>query len=432
MKKKGGQLIAFFIVVIVLAGLIGFTVNGIVRNIKLGLDLQGGFEVLYQVKPVHSGQKIDKGVMQATVAALRQRIDVIGVSEPRIDIEGPKSQQIRVQLAGVKDPQRARELLSTGARLSFRNAQGKKVLDGSDLVPGSAKVSFENNQPVVVMKVKHPDKFQKVTKKLLGKRMAIWMDYKEGDSLQQALQKKANGKKTDLISAPFVRAVLSDTAVISGGFKLEEAKKLAELLNAGSLPVQLKEIYSTSVGAEFGSHALKETVYAGAIAVALIFLFMLVFYRLPGVVAVIMLCAYMFLILLVYDWMNAVLTLAGIAAFVLGVGMAVDANVITYERIKEEIRSGKSILSAFKSGTRRSFVTILDANLTTILAGAVLYVYGTSDVKGFAVMLIVSIIASFITAVYGTRVLLGFWTKSRALDKKPGYFGVKEKDISDF
>src|SRR5699024_9865656 len=129
--------------------------------------------------------------------------------------------------------------------------------------------------------------------------------------------------------------------------------------------------------------------------------------------------------------MNATLTLPGIAAFILGVGMAVDANVITFERIKEEIRSGKSVLSAFKAGNRRSLITILDANLTTILAAAVLFAFGTSSVKGFAVMLIVSIISSFITAVYGTRLMLGLWVKSRFLNKKFGYFGVKENDIDE-
>ncbi|HEX6923251.1 MAG TPA: protein translocase subunit SecD, partial [Bacillales bacterium] len=245
---------------------------------------------------------------------------------------------------------------------------------------------------------------------------------------------KALGKpdeKTNLISAPVVQEVLRQNAVITGMDSLEEAKQLAQLLNAGALPVDLEEIYSNSVGAQFGKNALQETLFASVIGIVLIFLFMMAYYRFPGVIAVITLCAYMYLVLLVYDWMNAVLTLSGIAAFVLGVGMAIDANVITYERLKEEIRSGKSILSAFKSGTRRSFVTILDANLTTILAAAVLYVFGTSSVQGFAVMLIVSILASFITAVYGTRVMLGFWVKGRYLNKKPGYFGVKEKDISE-
>lgn len=439
MKKKKGNLFAFFIVVIVLAGLIGYTVNGIVKDIRLGLDLQGGFEVLYDVKPAKSGQKIDKDILQSTVSALNQRVNVLGVSEPRINIEG--NNHIRVQLAGVKNPNKAREILSTTAHLTFRDYNDKLMMDGSELEPGSAKVTFDQNnpnQPIVAIKLKSAKKFAEVTKKILNEApnnvLVAWLDYKKGDSFKKENEKKQKNPnyKPKYISAPAVNQVLNtNDVVIEGDFKLDEAKTLASLLNAGALPVKLKEIYSTSVGAEFGQNALQQTVYAGAIGIVFIFLFMLLYYRLPGIISIVALCAYMYLVLLVYDWMGAVLTLSGIAAFILGVGMAVDANVLTYERVKEEIRSGKSILSAFKSGTRRSFVTILDANLTTILAAAVLFAFGDSSVKGFATMLIVSIIASFVTNVYGSRVMLGFWVKSRLLDKKPGYFGVKEKDIDE-
>ncbi|WP_371807182.1 MMPL family transporter [Halalkalibacter krulwichiae] len=176
---------------------------------------------------------------------------------------------------------------------------------------------------------------------------------------------------------------------------------------------------------------MQKTVYAGFIGVALIFIYMLFYYRFMGLIAVITLSTYIYLVLLVFNWMNAVLTLPGIAALILGVGMAVDANIITYERIKEEIRSGKSIMSAFKAGSRRSLSTILDANITTILAASVLFAYGTSSVQGFAVMLIVSILTSFITAVYGSRLLLGLWVNSKALNKKYRWFGVKEGEINE-
>jgi SecD/SecF fusion protein len=172
-------------------------------------------------------------------------------------------------------------------------------------------------------------------------------------------------------------------------------------------------------------------VYAGIIGIGLVFLFMLAFYRFPGFIACITLAIYVFLILLVYDWMGAVLTLPGIAALVLNVGMAVDANIITYERIKDEIKRGRSIPSAYKAGNRRSLITIFDANITTLLAGAVLFYFGTSSVQGFATMLIVGILISFITCVYGTRLFLGLWVNSRALNKKPRIFGVNPKDIED-
>lgn len=221
----------------------------------------------------------------------------------------------------------------------------------------------------------------------------------------------------------------SDTVSITGNFTVDEATRLAELLNAGALPVKLTEEYSTSVGAQFGDQALKDTVYAGIIGVGLVFLFMLLYYRLPGLVAIITLSIYVYLNLLVLDLMKGVLTLPGIAALILGVGMAVDANIITYERIKDELRVGKSLRAAFQAGNKNSIGTIFDANLTTIIASIVLFIYGTSSVKGFATLLIVSILVSFITAVYGSRLLLGLLVKSKLFDKKITWFGVNRKDI---
>src|SRR5699024_9571329 len=157
--------------------------------------------------------------------------------------------------------------------------------------------------------------------------------------------------------------------------------------NSGSLPVQMTELYSTSVGAQFGEQALNETVFAGIIGIAIIFLYMIFTYRFPGFIAGINITIYVFLILLVFQLMNGVLTLPGIAALILGVGMAVDANVLTFERIKEELRAGKSVVASFKAGGKNSLVTILDANITTLLAAAVLFIFGTSSVKGFATML---------------------------------------------
>lgn len=182
--------------------------------------------------------------------------------------------------------------------------------------------------------------------------------------------------------------------------------------------MKLTEKYSTSVGAQFGQQALHDTVFAGIVGIAIIFLFMLFYYRLPGLIAVITLSVYIYITLQIFDWMNAVLTLPGIAALILGVGMAVDANIITYERIKEELKLGKSVRSAFRSGNRRSFATIFDANITTIIAAVVLFIFGTSSVKGFATMLILSILTSFITAVFLSRFLLALLVESRWLDRK--------------
>ncbi|GLB58334.1 protein translocase subunit SecDF [Cytobacillus sp. NCCP-133] len=429
---KRSRIVAFFLIVLLIGSLAGATTNNILKNIKLGLDLQGGFEVLYEVKP-KDGQKIDKEILASTAEALDRRINVLGVSEPNIQIEGDN--RIRVQLAGVTDQNKAREILSTEANLSFRDVNDQKMMDGSDLAEGGAKQTFdENGKPSVSLKLKSASKFKDVTQKIVNmgppnNLLVIWLDFEEG---QDSFQAEAGKEDPKYLSAPQVSQVFNqDTVSIVGNFTLEEAQTLADLLNAGSLPVQLDEVYSTSVGAKFGEQAMDKTILAGIIGISIIFLYMLVVYRFPGLIATITLSIYIYLILLVFDWMNGVLTLPGIAALILGVGMAVDANIITYERIKEEMKVGRTIKSAFQAGGKNSLSTIFDANITTILAATVLFLYGTSSVKGFATMLIISILASFITAVYGSRLLLGLWVNSKAFNKKPGWFGVKKSEIKD-
>ncbi|MBP3951403.1 protein translocase subunit SecD [Bacillus suaedae] len=431
---KKGRIVAFFLVVAILAVLISQTVMGITKEIKLGLDLQGGFEILYEVNEANQGDVIDDSALQATVSALEQRINVIGVSEPNIAIEG--EDRIRVQLAGVDDQQTARELLSTEAELTIRNVHDEVLVDGSDLKQNGARsdMDTQSNKPIVNITFKDSKLMEEITRELYEgppeeNMLVFWLDFEEGVDSYAEESLKADPK---FLSAATVRSIIySDTATISGNFTLEETDQLAKILNAGALPVKLEELSSNSVGASLGEQAMKQTVYAGFIGIALIFAYMLFYYRFMGLIAVITLSTYVYLVLLVFDLMNAVLTLPGIAALILGVGMAVDANIITYERIKDEIRSGKTIMSSFKAGSRRSLSTILDANITTILAAAVLFIYGTSSVQGFAVMLIVSILVSFITAVYGSRLLLGLWVKSRALDKKTRLFGVKESEIDE-
>jgi len=432
MAKRGTRIVAFFLIVLLIGGIIGATGKNITKGISLGLDLRGGFEILYEVKPAKKGDKIDHDALVSTVGALNNRVNVLGVSEPNIQIEG--KDRIRVQLAGVKDQQQAREILSTQAKLTFRDVNDNLLMDGTDLKGGGAKQTFdEQGRASVGLTLKSADKFREVTEKISKmppptNLMVIWLDFEEGKDSYKAEAAKPNPK---FLSAATVNQVFNqaEVSIVGGNFTVESAKQLSSLLNAGALPVDLKEMYSTSVGAKFGQQALQETIFASVIGIALIFLFMLVFYRLPGLVAVIMLGLYIFVTLLVFNWMHAVLTLPGIAALVLGVGIAVDANIITYERLKEELRIGKSMMSAYRAGNHRSLATILDANITTLAAAGVLFVCGTSSVQGFATSLIVSILVGFITNVFGTRFLLGLLVKSRYFDKKISYFGVKQKEI---
>ncbi|HSI66860.1 MAG TPA: protein translocase subunit SecDF [Planococcus sp. (in: firmicutes)] len=431
--KARGRIIAFFLLVIVLIGMLGTTSLPIAKDIKLGLDLQGGFEVLYEVQPLEEGQEINSEVLSDTTSALMSRINVLGVSEPVIQIEG--EDRIRVQLAGVEDQATARELLSTEANLTFRDAYDNIMLAGNDLSQGGASATFgETGAPIVTLQLNDPGKFADVTGEISqlpppDNVLVIWLDFEEGvDSYQEEMMKP----DPKFVSAPRVQQRINSPSVeISGAFTVEETQQLAGILNAGALPVSLEEIYSTSVGAQFGEQALEQTVFAAMVGIALVLLFMLVYYRLPGLIAVITLSVYVYTILVVFELIGGVLTLPGIAAIMLGVGMAVDANIITYERIREELRTGQSIKDAFRAGARSSFSAIIDANITTLLAATVLFIFGTSSVKGFATLLIIAILVSFLTAVWGSRLLLGLWVNSGYVDGKFGLFGVNKAKVHD-
>ncbi|GGI31545.1 protein translocase subunit SecDF [Staphylococcus chromogenes] len=431
--KKVSRLIAFLLLVVLLFGGMAATYKNVIKDVNLGLDLQGGFEVLYQVKPLSDGDKIDKTAVQSTAKTLERRVNVLGVSEPKIQVEDQN--RIRVQLAGVKDQEQARKILSSQANLTIRDSEDKVKLTGKDLVQGSAKQEFKQNtnQPAVTFKLKDSEKFKKVTEEISKKPenvMVVWLDYQKGDSYQKE-KTKENPKYVSAASVD--QPINSPNVEISGGFQGEkgvtEAKQIADLLNSGSLPVKLDEIYSTSVGAQFGQDALQKTIFASIIGISIIYLFMLFFYRLPGLIAVITLTTYVYLTLVAFNFISGVLTLPGLAALVLGVGMAVDANIIMYERIKDELRIGRNLKQAYKKANKSSFITILDANLTTVLAATVLFFFGESSVKGFATMLLLAILMSFVTAVFLTRILLSLIVYSNFFKKKLWWFGVKKSQI---
>jgi len=409
MKVRKNRLIVFFLLVVAILATVATTTSYVWKNITKGLDLQGGFEVLYQAAP---GQKVNIQILNDTAAALRNRVDVLGVTEPEITVEPPN--RIRVQLAGVKDQNKARKLLGKQAKLTFRDPSGKKVLlEGNDLKENGAKVDYDQaGRPLVSLQLKEAKKFENITRQYLGQPIPIYLD-------------------ENLLSSPVVQQVISGgQAVIEGQKNVEEAQQLADLLNAGAIPLKLVEVQSYAVDASLGADSLRESLIAGLYAILAIFIFVIGYYRLPGLIAVITLIAYSYLVLLSFMLLDVTLTLPGIAAFILGVGMAVDANVIMNERIREELRVGKSIPASVRSGSKRSFLTIFDANITTIIAAAVLLVYGTAGVKGFAVSLIAGIIVSFLTAVGLSRLLMNLLVRSNIL-KRPGLFSVREDEISD-
>jgi protein-export membrane protein SecD len=234
-----------------------------------------------------------------------------------------------------------------------------------------------------------------------------------------------------MLSAPVVQSVIANgRAIITGQRTVEEAQQLADLLNAGAIPLRLKEVQSYAVDASLGAQSLKESLLAGLYAIVAIFIFVMGYYRLPGVIAIITLITYGYMVLLAFMLLHVTLTLPGIAAFILGIGMAVDANIIMNERIREELRAGKSIGAAVRSGSKRSFLTIFDSNVTTVIAAVVMFIYGTAGVKGFSVSLITGIVVSFATAVALSRLLMNLLVRSNLL-KQPAWFGVREDEISE-
>ncbi|WP_084019400.1 protein translocase subunit SecD [Desulfuribacillus alkaliarsenatis] len=404
---KWNKVVIFAIATILIISLTVIDAPEKAQRITLGLDLQGGFEVLYQAVATEDTE-VTREILQSTVQAIQERIDRLGVAEPSIDIEA--NNRIRVQLAGVENQDEARAIIGTTAKLEFIAPDGQVVMTGNDIRSNARYVPDEIGRPNVSITFENPRLFAEVTRTYIGQPVAIVLD-------------------GEIISNPVVQAVITDgSAVITGMDTVAEANRLALLLNSGALPLELEEINSTSVGASLGQIALEKGVTSVTIGSILIVLYMIFFYRIPGVVAVISLFAYMLIIVNLFVILEFTLTLPGIAALILGIGMAVDANIITYERVKEEIRNGKTILSSVISGSKKSLSTILDANITTILAASILFVFGTGPIKGFAVTLIMSIVVSLLTAVLASRWLLLLLAQSNLI-KKTELFGAKGGEL---
>ena len=427
MKKS--RLAAFGIIVATIIAVIIAFASDIRNSMTLGLDLQGGFEILYQVTPLEGQEMPD---MEAVVSSVRKRVDVLGVSEPEITVEG--NDRIRVSLAGVDSPDQARRIISSTANLTFRDVNDNLLMDASVLEEGGASVGQDQyGNYVVNLSLKDSDTFYQVTSEIAqrssGQNLIVaWLDYEEGQSYAAESRKEAPA----YISAATVSEGISgNSAQISGNFTQESATELKDLINSGSLPVQLTEQYSDVVSADYGLGAFSTTMLAGAIGVAAVMLFMICVYRLPGVISAITLAVYIFVVFLLYNAMGAVFTLSGIAALVLGVGMAVDSNILTFERIKDAMYHGRSVQSAFREGSRESFRTILDAQMTTLISAIILYLLGTGSVKGFATMLIVSTLTTLLLIVFVARFLLGLLVKSGCLDGRYELFSVRKNDVPD-
>lgn len=390
----------------------GKTGTGAAKNIILGLDLSGGVSITYQAKGDETPSEED---MKDTIYKLQQR--VTGYStEAQVYQEG--SDRINIEIPGVSDANAILEELGKPGSLEFRLEDGTVVLTGNQVADAAAKTQQDNmgnREYVVQLELTKDGKeaFAKATAENVGKAIEIVYD-------------------DHVISAPTVNEAIPDgTAIISGMADAEEAQNLASSIRIGSLSLELEEIRSNVVGAQLGEDAIRTSLIAGAIGIALVIIFMIIVYALPGVVAGLSLLIYVGLTLVSLNAFDLTLTLPGIAGIILTIGMAVDANVIIYARIREEIAAGKSVKAAIKTGFQKALSAILDGNITTLIAAFVLNLMGTGSVKGFAQTLALGIVLSMITALVISRLIVMSLYELGFKDEK--YYGkAKQTKVINF
>ena len=432
-NKGKGKVIRTAILLVLFVGVLCFLCVPLFKNLKFGLDLQGGFEILYKVESI-DGSKMNHDKIMATYKTLTKRIDSLGVTEPEITIEG--NDKIRVKLAGVTNPEEARQQLSTVATLSFRDADDNLLMSSDVLVSGGAKVSQDSSgNPAVSLSVKDKDEFYKVTNKVKDydqNLIVIWLDYNEEEDSYASEGSLCGTDGSNCLSAATVSQGFASDVIIQGNFTEDQVENLVDLINSGSLPSKLTEISSQTVGASFGDNTLQTTFMAGLIGIFLIILFLIIVYRFAGFISAISMLIYTFLVFLVFWVVGGVLTLPGIAALILGIGTAVDSSIITFARIKDELYRGKSLPMAFKEGTKESFSAILDANVIVLLVSIIMFIFGESSIKGFATMQIITVAIIMVTMVGLNRLLLKLFIKTNYFnDKTKLFINVKPEDIPD-
>jgi len=430
MKKK--KILWILLPILMLFGSIFFA-KDVFNDISFGLDLQGGFEVLYEVSPLNEDTELTSDMVYSTYKTLVKRIDVLGVSEPEITLEGDN--RIRVRLAGVTDKDSAKKILMSTASITFRDVYDKLLMT-SDVLGGSVKLTTDNyGRPAVSLAIKDKDKFYNVTntvKDYQENLIVIWLDYEEGvNSYKKEKDTCGDLANSKCLSAAYVNEAFSSDVIIQGNFTKEEATELVELINSGAMPTKLKELSSRTVDATFGENSLNKTLIAGALGISLVVLIMIIIYRFSGLISAIGLIFYTFLSFLVYNLIGGVLTLPGIAAMLLGIGMAVDASVISYERIKDELKKGKPLNKAYTLGNKQSFSSIIDANVTTIIVAIILFIFGESAIKGFATMLIINIILTVLVMIFLVKFVLQKLVESNFFNHRLTLFiGITKKKLA--
>ncbi len=388
---------------------------------SLGLDLVGGSSLVLEAQTTDTITKITPDMMDSLLYTIENRVNSLGVNETSVRKIGER--RLLVEIPNITDPKKAKAFLGETAELEFKkpvnvSKDGNVTwtstgITGKDLK--KALAATENTGKWMVSLEFTPEgskKFATATKELVGQPMAIFF----------------NG---ELKSAPIIQEqIIGGHAQITGDFEYQEVKDMVDLLNAGALPVPAKIIEENSVGPTLGADSIRKSEIAGAIGIGLVMLFMLIYYRAPGVIADIALIIYALIVFTLFKLIPVTLTLAGIAGFILSVGMAVDANILIFERTKEELRSGRSLFTAINSGFDRAFTSIFDSNMSTIITCIILYLLGTSVVKGFALTLAIGVLVSMFTAITVTRNFMHLVFGTGEL-KHPALFGLKASDINN-
>lgn len=380
--NKTARIVSVFIVIAV-AVIFAFPLD---EKINLGLDLQGGSHVILECKDSPNAL-VDDDAVNRVLEVIRNRVDQLGVSEPVIQRQG--SNRVLVQLPGIDDPETAVDLIGKTALLEFKDEEGKTLMTGAHLL--NAKETFDQfGRPIITIEFDKTGatEFSKATSSNVGKVLAITLDDKE-------------------ISAPVVQEpILDGQARITGSFTVDSAKQLALLLRSGSLPVKVEILENRSVGPSLGKDSIDKGIKAGLVGLILILVFMVVYYKKFGLIADFALMICMLIIIGALAGFKATLTLPGIAGMILTIGMAVDANILIFERIKEELKLGKTFRASIDAGFNKAFRTIFDANVTTLIAAVALLYFGTGAIRGFAVTLSIGILASMFTAIVVTKIIL--------------------------
>jgi preprotein translocase subunit SecD len=402
-----------------------FLILPIQKKIKLGLDLQGGVRVLLQLQTSPEVPKITSEIQGQVEQVLQLRINTLGVAEPVLTPVG--TDRILVELPNVTDPDEAIRLLKDVAKLDFKivpeavneralrdpkyasdpkgayKDSGPIVYSGADL-KGAQSDFDQSGNPKIDFQTKDPKKFGELTQANMGKLLGIFLDEK-------------------YISAATIQGVITSDGQITGSFTQEDTIRIANELNAGALPVQVTVIENDTVGPILGQVDLEKSMYASAVGLGLVLIFMLVVYRLPGLMADLALVVYVLMLLGLLAGVGAVLTLPGIAGFVLSIGMAVDANVLIFERIKEELWAGKTLRAAVQVGFKRAFTAVFDSHVTTIVGAGVLFWLGTGTVKGFAYTLFWGTAFSLFTATFVTRFFMDVVVDNDLVENPKAYGG---------